>query len=150
MQLKDSKLLRELCFIDGAWVGADSGAALDVKNPATAQKLGSVPNMGAAETRRAIAAAAAALPAWKARAAKERAIIMRRWFDLMVEHQEDLATLMTAEQGKPLAESKVEILYAASFIEWFAEEGKRVSGDTLQSPSNDKRLVVVKEPIGVC
>jgi succinate-semialdehyde dehydrogenase / glutarate-semialdehyde dehydrogenase len=149
MQLKDPKLLRELCFIDGAWVGADSGAALDVKNPATAEKLGSVPNMGAAETRRAIAAAAAALPAWRARTAKERAVIMRRWFDLMVEHQEDLATLMTAEQGKPLAESKVEILYAASFIEWFAEEAKRIYGDVIPGHQSDKRILVLRQPVGV-
>jgi succinate-semialdehyde dehydrogenase/glutarate-semialdehyde dehydrogenase len=149
MQLKDPKLLRELCFIDGAWVGADSGAALDVKNPATADRLGSIPNMGAAETRRAIAAAAAALPAWKARTAKERAVIMRRWFDLMVEHQEDLATLMTAEQGKPLAESKVEILYAASFIEWFAEEAKRIYGDVIPGHQSDKRILVLRQPVGV-
>ena len=149
MQLKDPKLLRELCFIDGAWVGADSGAALDVKNPATADRLGSIPNMGAAEARRAIAAAAAALPAWKARTAKERAIIMRRWFDLMVEHQEDLATLMTAEQGKPLAESKVEILYAASFIEWFAEEAKRIYGDVIPGHQSDKRILVLRQPVGV-
>jgi len=149
MQLKDPKLLRELCFIDGAWVGADSGAALDVKNPATAGKLGSVPNMGAAETRRGIAAAAAALPAWRARTAKERAVIMRRWFDLMVEHQEDLATLMTAEQGKPLAESKVEILYAASFIEWFAEEAKRIYGDVIPGHQSDKRILVLRQPVGV-
>ena len=147
--LKDPKLLRELCFIDGAWVGADSGAALDVKNPATADRLGSIPNMGAAETRRAIAAAAAALPAWKARTAKERAVIMRRWFDLMVEHQEDLATLMTAEQGKPLAESKVEILYAASFIEWFAEEAKRIYGDVIPGHQSDKRILVLRQPVGV-
>jgi succinate-semialdehyde dehydrogenase/glutarate-semialdehyde dehydrogenase len=148
MHLKDPKLLRELCFVDGAWAGADNGAVLDVKNPASARKLGSVPNMGAAETRRAIAAAAAALPAWKARTAKERAVIMRRWFDLMVEHQEDLATLMTAEQGKPLAESKVEILYAASFIEWFAEEAKRVYGDVIPGPS-DKRFLVLRQAVGV-
>jgi len=147
--LKDPKLLRELCFIDGAWVGADSGAALDVKNPATADRLGSIPNMGAAETRRAIAAAAAALPAWRARTAKERAVIMRRWFDLMVEHQEDLATLMTAEQGKPLAESKVEILYAASFIEWFAEEAKRIYGDVIPGHQSDKRILVLRQPVGV-
>ena len=149
MQLKDPKLLRELCFIDGAWVGADSGGALDVKNPATADRLGAIPNMGAAETRRAIAAAAAALPAWRARTAKERAIIMRRWFDLMVEHQEDLATLMTAEQGKPLAESKVEILYAASFIEWFAEEAKRIYGDVIPGHQSDKRILVLRQPVGV-
>ena len=148
MHLKDPKLLRELCFVDGAWAGADNGAVLDVKNPASARKLGSVPNMGAAETRRAIGAAAAALPAWKARTAKERAVIMRRWFDLMVEHQEDLATLMTAEQGKPLAESKVEILYAASFIEWFAEEAKRVYGDVIPGPS-DKRILVLRQAVGV-
>jgi succinate-semialdehyde dehydrogenase/glutarate-semialdehyde dehydrogenase len=149
VHLKDPKLLRELCFIDGAWTGADNGAALDVKNPATARKLGSIPHMGAAETRRAIAAAAAALPAWKARTAKERAVIMRRWFDLMVEHQEDLATLMTAEQGKPLAESKVEILYAASFIEWFAEEGKRIYGDVIPAHQGDKRILVLRQPVGV-
>jgi succinate-semialdehyde dehydrogenase / glutarate-semialdehyde dehydrogenase len=149
MHLKDPKLLRELCFIDGAWAGADNGAVLDVKNPATARKLGSIPNMGAAETRRAIAAAAAALPAWKARTAKERAVIMRRWFDLMVEHQEDLATLMTAEQGKPLAESKVEILYAASFIEWFAEEAKRVYGDVIPGHQSDKRILVLRQAVGV-
>jgi succinate-semialdehyde dehydrogenase / glutarate-semialdehyde dehydrogenase len=149
LHLKDPKLLRELCFIDGAWAGADNGAALDVKNPATARKLGSIPNMGAAETRRAIAAAAAALPAWKALTAKERAVIMRRWFDLMVEHQEDLATLMTAEQGKPLAESKVEILYAASFIEWFAEEAKRIYGDVIPGHQSDKRILVLRQAVGV-
>jgi succinate-semialdehyde dehydrogenase / glutarate-semialdehyde dehydrogenase len=149
MKLKDPKLLRELCFIDGAWMGADNGGALDVKNPATAAKLGSIPNMGAAETRRAIAAAAAALPAWKARTAKDRAAIMRRWFDLMLEHQEDLATLMTAEQGKPLAESKIEIQYAASFIEWFAEEAKRVYGDIIPGHQQDKRIMVLRQPVGV-
>jgi succinate-semialdehyde dehydrogenase/glutarate-semialdehyde dehydrogenase len=149
VKLKDPKLLRELCFVDGAWIGADNGGALDVKNPATAEKLGSIPNMGAAETRRAIAAAAAALPAWKARTAKDRAVIMRRWFDLMLEHQEDLATLMTAEQGKPVAESKNEIQYAASFIEWFAEEGKRVYGDIIPGHQQDKRIMVLRQPVGV-
>jgi succinate-semialdehyde dehydrogenase/glutarate-semialdehyde dehydrogenase len=149
MKLKDSKLLREQCFIDGSWMGADNGGALDVKNPATLSKLGSIPNMGAAETRRAIAAAAAALPAWKARTAKERAVILRRWFDLMLEHQDDLATLMTAEQGKPLAESKVEIQYAASFIEWFAEEAKRLYGDIIPGHQNDKRIMVLRQPVGV-
>jgi succinate-semialdehyde dehydrogenase/glutarate-semialdehyde dehydrogenase len=149
MKLKDPKLLRELCFIDGAWLGADDGGALDVKNPATAEKLGSIPNMGAAETRRAIAAAAAALPAWKARTAKERAVILRRWFDLLLEHQDDLATLMTAEQGKPLAESKIEIQYAASFIEWFAEEAKRLYGDIIPGHQNDKRIMVLRQPVGV-
>jgi len=149
MKLKDPKLLRELCFIDGVWLGADDGGALDVKNPATAEKLGSIPNMGAAETRRAIAAAAAALPAWKARTAKERAVILRRWFDLLLEHQDDLATLMTAEQGKPLAESKTEIVYAASFIEWFAEEAKRLYGDIIPGHQNDKRIMVLRQPVGV-
>ncbi len=131
MQLEDPLLFREQCFIDGRWVSADNGGTLAVHNPATAETLGVIPNMGAGETRRAIAAAAEALPAWAARTAKERAVILRRWFDLMLEHQEDLAMLMTAEQGKPLAESKGEILYAASFIEWFAEEGKRLYGDII-------------------
>jgi succinate-semialdehyde dehydrogenase/glutarate-semialdehyde dehydrogenase len=149
IELKDSKLLREQCFIDGRWSTADSGAALEVRNPATGGTLGTIPNMGAAETRRAIAAAAASLPAWKARTAKERAVIMRRWFNLMIEHQEDLATLMTAEQGKPLAESKTEIVYAASFIEWFAEEGKRLYGDIIPAHQGDKRIMVLRQPVGV-
>jgi succinate-semialdehyde dehydrogenase/glutarate-semialdehyde dehydrogenase len=149
LKLKDPTLLRELCFIDGSWSAADNGATLDVTNPATSKKLGSIPNMGASETRRAIAAAAAALPAWRARTAKERAIIMRRWFDLMTENQEDLATLMTAEQGKPLAESKTEILYAASFIEWFGEEAKRLYGDIIPGHQGDKRIMVLRQPVGV-
>jgi len=149
LKLKDPTLLRELCFIDGGWSAADNGAILDVTNPATSEKLGSIPNMGAAETRRAIAAAAAALPAWRARTAKERAVIMRRWFDLMIENQEDLATLMTAEQGKPLAESKTEILYAASFIEWFGEEAKRLYGDIIPGHQADKRIMVLRQPVGV-
>src|SRR5882672_11841674 len=124
MKLKDPLLLREMCFIDGSWVAADNGTTLNVHNPATSEKLGLIPNMGAAECRRAIAAAAAALPAWAARTAKDRAAALRRWFELMLLHQDDLAMLMTAEQGKPLAESKGEIAYAASFIEWFAEEAK--------------------------
>jgi succinate-semialdehyde dehydrogenase / glutarate-semialdehyde dehydrogenase len=149
LKLKDPTLLRELCFIDGGWSAADNGATLDVTNPATLKKLGSIPNMGAAETRRAIAAAAAALPAWRARTAKERANIMRRWFDLMSENQEDLAILMTAEQGKPLAESKTEILYAASFIEWFGEEAKRLYGDIIPGHQSDKRIMVLRQPVGV-
>jgi succinate-semialdehyde dehydrogenase/glutarate-semialdehyde dehydrogenase len=148
--LKDPELLRQQAFIAGQWCGADDGSAFEVHNPATGEVLGRVPNMGAAETRRAIEAADAARGAWRSKTAKERSTILRRWSDLMLANVDDLATLMTAEQGKPLAESRGEIAYAASFIEWFAEEGKRVSGDTLQSPSNDKRLVVVKEPIGVC
>ncbi len=149
VKLKDPSLLRELCFIDGRWSAADKGTHLDVTNPATSERLGSIPNMGAAETRRAIAAAAAALPAWRARTAKERAIILRRWFDLMIENQEDLAILMTAEQGKPLAESKSEILYAASFIEWFGEEAKRLYGDIIPGHQADKRIMVLRQPVGV-
>ncbi|WP_233857030.1 NAD-dependent succinate-semialdehyde dehydrogenase [Paraburkholderia sp. HD33-4] len=148
--LKDAALLRNQAYIDGQWRAADSGASFDVSDPATGATLGSVPLMGAAETTRAIDAANAAWPAWRARTAKERAIVMRRWYDLMIENADDLALILTAEQGKPLAEAKGEILYGASFIEWFAEEGKRVAGDTLASPASDKRLVVLKEPIGVC
>src|SRR5579863_8574135 len=149
MQLKDPLLLRELCFVDGAWVGAENGCTLAVHNPATAEKIGLIPNMGAAECRRAIAGAAAALPAWAARTAKDRATALRRWFELLLVHQEDLAILMTAEQGKPLAESKGEILYAASFIEWFAEEGKRLYGDVIPGHQTDKRILVLRQPIGV-
>jgi len=149
MKLADPELLRERCFIGGSWVAADDGGVLGVKNPATGAALGSIPNMGASETRRAIAAAAAALPGWKARTAKERAVLMRRWFDLMIVHQEDLARLMTAEQGKPLAESKSEILYAASFIEWFAEEAKRLYGDVIPAHQSDKRILVLRQPVGV-
>jgi succinate-semialdehyde dehydrogenase/glutarate-semialdehyde dehydrogenase len=149
MKLKDPTLLRDSCYIDGGWSAADGGATLEVKNPATAQRLGTIPNMGAAETKRAIAAAAAALPAWRARTAKDRSVIMRRWFDLMLAHQEDLATLMTAEQGKPLAESKTEIAYSASFIEWFAEEAKRLYGDIIPGHQADKRIMVLRQPVGV-
>ena len=149
MQLTDSKLFRQQCFIDGAWVDADSGETVDVTNPATGEKLGTVPKAGAAETRRAIEAANAAWPSWRAKTAKERSIILRKWFDLMMANQEDLGTLMTAEQGKPLAEAKGEVGYAASFIEWFAEEGKRIYGDTIPQHGADKRIVVTKEPVGV-
>jgi succinate-semialdehyde dehydrogenase/glutarate-semialdehyde dehydrogenase len=149
MNFKDPALLRELAFIDGAWVSADSGSTLEVHNPATTEVLGHIPNMGAQETRRAIAAAAKALPPWAARTAKERSIILRRWFDLIMANQDDLATLMTAEQGKPLAESKGEISYAASFIEWFAEEGKRLYGDIIPGHQTDKRILVLRQPVGV-
>jgi succinate-semialdehyde dehydrogenase/glutarate-semialdehyde dehydrogenase len=149
MKLQDARLLRELCFIDGQWQAADDGGTLAVHNPATLEPLGVVPHMGALETRRAIAAAAQALPAWAARTAKDRAIIMRRWFDLMMASQEDLAVLMTAEQGKPLAESRGEIAYAASFIEWFAEEGKRLYGDVIPGHQPDKRILVLRQPVGV-
>ena len=149
MKLQDPRLLKESGYIDGSWVGADGGETLPVHNPATGAKLGVIPNMGTTETRRVIAAAAAAMPAWAARTAKDRAIILRRWFDLMMANQEDLAILMTAEQGKPLAESKGEIAYAASFIEWFAEEGKRLYGDIIPGHQADKRIMVLRQPVGV-
>ncbi len=149
MELKDPSLLKQQCFIDGAWCAADNGGTIDVNNPATGAKLGAIPNAGAAETRRSIAAAAAALPAWAARTAKDRSIVLRRWFDLMLQHQSDLATLMTAEQGKPLAEAQGEITYAASFIEWFAEEAKRLYGDIIPGHQPDKRIMVLRQPVGV-
>ena len=147
--LKDSALFRDRCFIDGQWVDADSRARIQVDNPADGSIVGSVPDMGAAEAKRAIAAAQAALPAWRALPAKERSAILRRWFDLMVANADDLALLLTTEQGKPLAEAKGEIAYGASFVEWFAEEAKRVYGDVIPSPTSDKRLVVLKQAIGV-
>jgi succinate-semialdehyde dehydrogenase/glutarate-semialdehyde dehydrogenase len=149
MKLHDAGLLREACYIDGLWVPADEGGTLRVGNPATGAALGSVPNMGAGETRRAIGAAKRAFPAWAARTAKDRANLLRRWFDLMMEHQEDLAALMTAEQGKPLAEARGEIAYAAAFIEWFAEEAKRLYGDVIPGHQPDKRILVLRQPIGV-
>jgi len=149
LSLKDLSLLRQQCYINGKWADADSGKTIDVINPATDEVLGTVPNMGAAETRRAIEAANAAWPAWRKKTAKERANILRKWFNLMIENQDDLAVLMTAEQGKPLAEAKGEIVYGASFVEWFAEEAKRVYGDTIPQHQADKRIVVIKQPIGV-
>jgi succinate-semialdehyde dehydrogenase/glutarate-semialdehyde dehydrogenase len=149
MKLNDSTLLRNHCYIDGAWVAADNGTTLPVQNPATGANLGVIPNMGATETRRAIEAASAAFPAWSARTAKERANLLRRWFELIMANQDDLAVLMTAEQGKPLAESKGEIAYAASFIEWFAEEAKRVYGDVIPGHQADKRILVLRQPVGV-
>mgnify|MGYP000149090812 CR=1 FL=1 len=149
MQLNDPTLFRQQALIDGNWRDANSGETIAVTNPANGQQLGSVPKMGADETREAINAANRALPAWRALTAKERANILRRWFNLMIEHQDDLARLMTLEQGKPLAEAKGEITYAASFIEWFAEEGKRIYGDTIPGHQADKRLIVIKQPIGV-
>ena len=150
MNLKDPSLFRTQAYIDGRWANADDGAVLTVRNPADGSVLGTVPKMGAAETRRAIEAANAAWPAWRALTAGARAKILRRWFDLIVENQEDLAVIMTSEQGKPLAEARGEVLYAASFIEWFAEEGKRIYGDVIPPHLADKRIVVTKEPIGVC
>ncbi|TAM00107.1 MAG: NAD-dependent succinate-semialdehyde dehydrogenase [Paraburkholderia sp.] len=150
MNLKDASLLQNKAFLAGEWQGADDGATLDVTNPATGALIGTVPRMGASETRRAIAAANAAWPAWRAKTAKERGAILRKWHDLMMEHADDLALILTTEQGKPLAEAKGEIGYAASFLEWFAEEGKRIYGDTIPTVAPDRRLVVTKEPIGVC
>ncbi len=145
----NSNLFRQQAYVDGTWIDADSGQTIEVDNPATGEVLGYVPKMGQVETRRAIEAAERALPEWRALTAKERAAALRRWFELMVTNQEDLARLMTLEQGKPLAESRGEILYAASFIEWFAEEGKRIYGDTIPGHQVDKRLMVIKQPIGV-
>jgi succinate-semialdehyde dehydrogenase/glutarate-semialdehyde dehydrogenase len=150
LSLKDSELFRQRAYIAGRWCEADNGKSFPVSNPATGEVLAQVPDMEAAETRRAIEAAKAAWPEWRRKTAKERAALLRKWYELMMANVDDLAWIMTAEQGKPLAESKGEISYAASFIEWFAEEGKRVYGDTLPSPWNDRRLVVVKEPVGVC
>ena len=150
LQLKDPTLLRHQAYVNGAWADADGGQTINVSNPATGEHIGTVPLMGAAETRRAIEAANAAWPAWRKKTAKERAAVLRRWHDLILENADDLALIMTTEQGKPLPEAKGEVQFGASFIEWFAEEGKRVSGDTLQSPWPDRRLVITKEPIGVC
>ncbi|WP_186029471.1 NADP-dependent succinate-semialdehyde dehydrogenase [Burkholderia gladioli] len=148
--LKDPSLFRQQIYLAGEWQGAANGASFEVRNPANGELLGSVPLAGAAETRRAIEAANAAWPAWRRRTAKERAAILRKWYELMLAHTDDLALILTTEQGKPLAEARGEILYAASFIEWFAEEGKRVYGDTIPTPAGDKRIVVTKEPVGVC
>ncbi|ARN75628.1 NAD-dependent succinate-semialdehyde dehydrogenase [Oceanicoccus sagamiensis] len=149
LNLKDNTLLRSQLFIDGAWVDADNGAVMPVLNPATKEKIIDIPNAGAAETRRAIEAADVAFQSWKNIVAKERSAILKRWFALMMEHQEDLAQLMTAEQGKPLAESRGEVGYGASFVEWFAEEGRRVYGDTIESNNPTQRIVTLKQPVGV-
>ena len=149
MKLKDETLLRQQCYVDGAWVGANGGATLVVRNPATGEAVGTVPRLGTAEARRAIGTAQAALAGWRALTGKQRAAILRKWADLMMANADDLALIMTSEQGKPLAESKGEIAYAASFIEWFGEEAKRVYGDTIPGYAPDKRIVVIKQPIGV-
>ena len=149
MKLRDPNLLRMQAYIGGRWVDADAGAVAPVRNPATGATLGTVPELGAAETRRAIEAAGAAFPGWAATPARERAALLRRWHGLMLEHQEDLAALMTAEQGKPLAEARGEIAYGASFIEWFAEEGKRLYGEIIPPPQGDRRLLVLRQPVGV-
>jgi len=148
-RLSDMSLFRQQAYVDGAWIDADSGETIEVTNPATGEVLGTVPKLGAAETRRAIEAANRAWGAWRAKTGKERAVILRKWYDLMMANQEDLAILMTLEQGKPLAESRGEIVYGASFVEWFAEEAKRVYGDTIPQHQPDKRIIVIMQPIGV-
>ena len=147
VSLQDSKLFRQACYVDGAWV--EGRGVIEVDNPASGEVIGTVPKLGRSETQQAIAAAARAFPAWRRKTAKERAAVMRRWFELMLASQDDLARLMTTEQGKPLTESKGEVAYAASFLEWFGEEAKRAYGDTIPGQQPDKRLIVVKEPIGV-
>ncbi|HZH55696.1 MAG TPA: NADP-dependent succinate-semialdehyde dehydrogenase [Burkholderiaceae bacterium] len=148
--LNTPTLFRQQCYVAGAWCDADQGAVIEVTNPATHETLGSVPRMGAAETRRAIEAANDAWPQWRAMPARERAAILRRWHGLMHQHADDLARIMTLEQGKPLAEARGEVAYAAAYFEWFAEEAKRAYGDTIPSPSPNTRIVVLKEPVGVC
>jgi succinate-semialdehyde dehydrogenase / glutarate-semialdehyde dehydrogenase len=150
LSLNDSDLFRQQSYIGGLWCDADDAKTFPVTNPANGEFLAHVPDMGSTETRRAIDAAKQAWPAWRRKPAKERANLLRKWYELMMANQDDLARIMTAEQGKPLAEAKGEIAYAASFIEWFAEEGKRVYGDTIPAPWNDRRFVIVKEPVGVC
>ena len=148
--LNDPGLLRQQAYLGGEWADADDASTITVTNPATGETLGTVPHMGAAETRRAIEAADKAWPAWRRKTAKERAAILRRWYELMMENADDLALLMTLEQGKPLAESKGEVSYAASFFEWFAEQAKRIEGDVLEPPAPNLRILVTKEPVGVC
>ncbi|PYQ89705.1 MAG: NADP-dependent succinate-semialdehyde dehydrogenase I [Acidobacteria bacterium] len=148
MQLQDPRLFRQACYVDGGWIESRAHG-IDGDNPATGEVIGTVPRLGRAETRQAIDAAARAFPAWRRKTGKERAQVMRRWFDLMMANQEDLARLMTTEQGKPLTESRGEVAYAASFLEWFGEEAKRVYGDTIPPHQADKRIVVIKEPVGV-
>jgi len=149
MRLSDPQLLRQHCYVDGRWAGAASGATLEVRNPATGEAVGSVPAMGGADTRCAIGAAHAALPAWRARTAGERAAILKRLHALMLAHQDDLAVIMTTEQGKPLRESRGEIGYAASFVEWFAEEARRIYGDVIPGQQPDRRILVIRQPVGV-
>jgi succinate-semialdehyde dehydrogenase / glutarate-semialdehyde dehydrogenase len=150
IHLSDPRLFREQCYVDGAWVDATSRKVIEVHDPATGERLGSVPSLGRNEVRRAVEAAHAAFDSWRRTTAKERSVILRRWFDLMIEHQEDLALIMTREQGKPLAEAKGEVVYAASFIEWYAEEAKRIYGDTIPQTVPSRRILVLKQPVGVC
>jgi len=150
MKLNDTSLFRQQAYVDGKWIDADNGASFEVTNPATGEVIGTVPDLGSAETRRAIEAANNAWPAWRAKTASERSAILEKWFSLMMENQQDLATIMTTEQGKSLAESTGEVAYGASFVKWFAEECKRVYGDTIPTKNPDQRIVVTKEPVGVC
>ena len=148
--LKTKDLIPAAAFIEGAWIDtADSGKSFEVRNPSTGELLATLPDMGVAETKRAIAAAAAAQTAWAARTGKARAAVLRKLFELMMAHQDDLAAIMTAEQGKPLAEAKGEIAYGASYVEWFGEEAKRVYGDVIPGHQEDKRIIVIKQPVGV-
>ena len=148
--LADSALLRQQCYVDGRWTDADTHSTFDVVNPATGIRIGTAPMMGAGETRRAIDAASKAWPAWRAKTARERSAIMRKWSELQLAHADDLALILTTEQGKPLAESKGEVAIGAAYTEWFAEEAKRIYGDVIPTVGNDRRLVVIKEPVGVC
>ncbi|NVI83062.1 NAD-dependent succinate-semialdehyde dehydrogenase [Janthinobacterium sp. BJB401] len=150
LNLQDASLLKQQCLIDGAWCDADDGATIDVTNPATGDVIATVPRMGAAETRRAIAASHAAFRLWRKQTVKARATVLRAWHALILQHADDLALILTSEQGKSLAEAKGEIVSNAAYLEWFAEEGKRAYGDVIAPPSNDKRIVVIKQPIGVC
>jgi len=149
MQLKDTNLFRQQANLEGKWQNADDGKTIEVTNPATGAVIGTVPKMGVVETKRAIEAANKALPAWRAKTAKERSIIIRRWYELLMQHQDDLALILTTEQGKPLAEAKGEIAYGASYLDWFSEEAKRVYGDVIPGHMTDKRVIVIKQPIGV-
>ena len=148
--LRDACLLRQQAFVAGRWSDADSGKVLDVLNPADGTRIGTVPDMGREETRRAIEAARDALPSWRAKTARERGAILRRWYELVLAHQDDLARIMTLEQGRPLPDARNEVAYAATFIDWYAEEGKRVYGDVIPQPDRDARTLVLKEPVGVC
>ena len=149
MQISDKSLLKTQAYVDGQWINADSGETFAILNPANGETIAEIAKCGTAETRRAIEAAEKAQISWRKKPSKERAAILRKWFNLMVEAQEDLAQILTAEQGKPLAEARGEVAYGASYIEWFAEESKRIYGDTIPSPSDDKRVVVIKQPVGV-
>ena len=149
MNIKDFKLFRDKNYIDGKWITADSGDTISVNNPANLKEIGTVPKCGTSETKKAIEAANKAWPDWKSKSARQRSDVLRKWFDLIIKNKEELAQIMTIEQGKPINESRGEIGYGASFIEWFSEEAKRVYGDTIPDPMTDRRIVVLKQPVGV-